>query len=84
MKNLEEKIKILNQNRLENSLYNYVYCESQSDPNFFRWLFGEEFEKDFDCSLSKEQKEEFENWLEELKKIKGTESRPLFLKLTHK
>jgi len=67
MKNLEEKIKILNQNRLENSLYDYVYCESQSDPNFFRWLFEESFDNDFDSSLNDEQKEEFKNWLEELK-----------------
>ncbi len=68
MKNLEEKIKILNQNRGENSLYEYVYCESQGDPNFFRWLFEEEFNEDFDLSLSDEQREQFKNWVEKLKR----------------
>lgn len=67
MKNLEEKIKILNQDRGENSLYEYVYCESQGDPNFFRWLFEEEFDNDFDSSLSDEQREQFKIWLETLK-----------------
>jgi len=67
MKNLENKIKSLNENRGEISLYEYVYAESQSDPNFFRWLFDEEFDNDFDSSLSDDQTAEFNTWLEEIR-----------------
>jgi hypothetical protein len=67
MKNLNSKIQVLNENRGENSLYEYVSNESQSDPNFYRWLFDEEFDNDFDASLTEEQKEQFATWLEELK-----------------
>jgi subtilase family serine protease len=66
MKNLDNKIQILNKNRNDQSLYDYVNTESQSDPNFFRWLFDEEFNNDFDSSMSEEQKREFELWLETL------------------
>lgn len=68
MKNLDNKIQILNENRGEVSLYEYVTAESQSDPNFFRFLFSEEFEQDFDSSLSVDQKSEFENWVLQLRK----------------
>lgn len=68
MKNLDNKIQVLNENRGEVSLYEYVIAESQSDPNFFRFLFDADLEKDFDSSLTDEQKEEFENWTIELRK----------------
>lgn len=67
MKNLENKIQALNANRGEISLYEYVNAESQSDPNFFRWLFDEEFDNDFDSSMSDDQKAEFNTWLEEIR-----------------
>ena len=46
------------------SFKKYVERESQNDPNFFRFLFEEEFEDDFDFSLTDEQREEFEEILE--------------------
>lgn len=46
------------------SFKEYVERESQNDPNFFRFLFEEEFEDDFDFSLTDEQREEFEEFLE--------------------
>lgn len=66
MKNLEYKIQILNENKGENSLYEYVVAESQSDPGFFRWLFDEEFQNDFDSSLDEDQKAEFESFLKKI------------------
>lgn len=42
------------------SFKEYVERESQNDPNFFRFLF----EDDFDFSLTDEQREEFEEFLE--------------------
>lgn len=68
MKNLENKIQVLNENRGENSLYEYVIAESQSDPNFFRWFFDDDLDNDFDSSLSCKQKEEFEAWVLEIRK----------------
>lgn len=44
----------------------WVECESQSDPNFFRWLFQEELDNDFDNDLSDYQKQEFEEFLNSL------------------
>lgn len=41
----------------------YVDCESQSDPGFFRWLFDEEFKNDFDSDLTEEQKDLFQIFL---------------------
>jgi hypothetical protein len=67
MKNLENKIKILNENKGENSLSEYIELSASSDNNFFRWLFDEEFEQDFDISLTNEQKKEFEMWLTSMK-----------------
>ena len=46
------------------SFKEYVERESQNDPNFFRFLFEEEFEDDFYFSLTDEQREEFEEFLE--------------------
>lgn len=44
----------------------WVECEAQSDPGFFRWLFQEEFDNDFDNDLSDEQREAFEEYLNSL------------------
>ena len=45
------------------SFKEYIETESKNDPNFFRFLFEESFDSDFDFSLSCEQKEEFEDFL---------------------
>lgn len=68
MKNLDSKIQVLNENKGELSIYEYVVATSESDPNFYRWLFDQEFDDDFDSSLSDEQNEEYEAWVLELKK----------------
>lgn len=54
------------QSGTEQTLREYVECESQSDPNFFRWLFAEEFPNDFDSDLTPEYKEAFEYFLNTL------------------
>ena len=66
MKNLDNAIQILNENRGNVELREYVELSAQSDPNFFRWLFGEKFDNDFDSSMSDDQKEEYKNWIETL------------------
>jgi hypothetical protein len=66
MKNLNYKIQILNENRGVVELRKYVEASAQSDPNFFRWLFEEEFDNDFDFSMTEVQKEEYQNWLKTL------------------
>lgn len=47
----------------ETSFREYVDCTSQSDPGFFRWLFDEEFNSDFDSDLTEEQNEMFQDFL---------------------
>ena len=47
MKNLENKLQVLNENRGDVELREYVEMSAESDPNFFRWLFGEDFDNDF-------------------------------------
>lgn len=47
----------------QTSFREYVECQSQSDPNFFRWLFSEEFDNDFDSDLTDEHKEAFQKFL---------------------
>ena len=66
MKNLNNKIVILNENKGDLELREFVEISAQSDPNFFRWLFEADFENDFDSSMSDEQKEEYANWLNTL------------------
>lgn len=51
---------------LYETLREYVERTSQSDPNFFRWLFSEEFDNDFDMSLTDEHKKTFEVFLDSL------------------
>lgn len=48
------------------SFRDFVELTSQSDPSFFSWLFEEELNEDFDASLSSEDKEEFQNFLNSL------------------
>lgn len=68
MKNLENKVQILNENKGKASLYEYVMTQSENDPQFFCWLFDEDFSQDFNMSLTEEQQAEFDAWLLELKK----------------
>jgi succinate dehydrogenase flavin-adding protein (antitoxin of CptAB toxin-antitoxin module) len=66
MKNVENKIQILNENRGEVELKEYIEMSAQSDPNFFRWLFDAELENDFDSSLTEDQKEKYKLFIESL------------------
>jgi hypothetical protein len=66
MKNLSYKLQVLNENRGNVELKEYVETTSQSDPNFFRWLFDEDFDNDFDMSMTEEQKEEFKSFVNSL------------------
>jgi len=38
------------------SFKSFVEHNAENDRNFFRWLFDAELEKDFDASISDEQK----------------------------
>lgn len=70
--NKNYKIQILkeNYNQQENkdeiSFSEYVNLESQSDPNFFSWLFGSDCVDD-QGHLTTEGEEAFEEFLAELK-----------------
>lgn len=48
------------------SLKQYVIDSSKADPNFFRWLFNEDLENDFDSSLTDAHKSEFDNFISEI------------------
>ena len=51
-----------NSNDLERNDYTlkeYIESEADSDPNFFRFLFSEDFDNDFDMSLTDNQREEY-------------------------
>lgn len=47
-------------------LKGYVERESESDPDFFRWLFDDGEISDFGTNLASARREEFMDWLEEL------------------
>jgi hypothetical protein len=67
--NSKKQILIENYNQADNAsmtLKEYVERESENDPNFFRWLFDKDFEQDFDSSLSSEEKEQYNDFLNEL------------------
>ena len=66
MRNLKMKEQLLNAERGDLSLREYVELVVQSDPNFFRWLFDAELANDFESSLTEEQVTEYNNWLETL------------------
>lgn len=62
------KIKILTENFVISesfSLKEYVIEQSENDPSFFRWLFGEKASDWNDFDLPKENQENWENFLEE-------------------
>jgi hypothetical protein len=63
IKNLENKLQILNEQRGETDLREYVEASAESDPNFFRWLFDAKLDNDFDMSLTDEQRTEYTNFL---------------------
>ncbi|MDO5525667.1 MAG: hypothetical protein Q4F85_06280 [Prevotella sp.] len=50
----------------EITLREYVECESQSDPDFFRWLFDDRDIEDFGINITSEQTEMFEDFLNNL------------------
>lgn len=50
----------------EMSFKDYVIRESENDPRFFAFLFDKEFDADFDFSLSDEQKQEFNEYINTL------------------
>ena len=70
MKNRDYKIQVLTENH-NNSLANGETCEfaelvkleSQSDPNFFRWLFDDDSLQDFSAGEYEEEFLEFCNAL---------------------
>ena len=79
MKNLENKLQILNErlseanqvledsaNSNDYTLQEYIESEADSDPNFFRFLFSEDFDNDFDMSLTDNQREEYKEFLNSL------------------
>ena len=55
----ENKIQILNENRGDIQLREYVEINAENDPSFFRWLFDLDLDNDFDMSLSEKQKERY-------------------------
>ena len=72
MKNLENKLQILNErlseanqgledsaNSNDYTLKEYIESEADSDPNFFRFLFSADLDNDFDLSLTHKQREEY-------------------------
>ena len=48
------------------TLKGYVERESENDPGFFRWLFDNENLSDFGFNLSKEQKQEYKEFINKL------------------
>lgn len=48
------------------SIREWIKCSSESDPNFFSWLFEEELNAEFDNDLTDEDKEIFDNFLNSL------------------
>ena len=73
MKNQEIKIQSIKENYNSNEyaksnmdFRGYIEQEAENDPNFFRWLFSEELEEDFDSSLNDEQREEYSKFLNEV------------------
>lgn len=54
------------ESKSEMSFKDYVIRESENDPRFFAFLFDEEFDTDFDSSLTDEQKQEFSEYINTL------------------
>lgn len=48
------------------TLKGYVEREADNDPGFFRWLFDNENLSDFGFNLSKEQKQEYKEFINKL------------------
>ncbi len=46
------------------TLREYVESQADSDPGFFRWLFNDDNIEDFGTSLTEEQKEEYQKFLD--------------------
>ena len=64
----KKQIIIENYNKVDNSdmtLSEYAENESESDPMFFTWLFGED-KGDFGNNMTYEEQNEFSDFLSEL------------------
>jgi hypothetical protein len=65
----KKQIIIENYNKVDNSsmtLKEYAEREADNDPQFFRWLFDKDFKEDFDYSLTEQEKEQYNDFLNEL------------------
>ena len=60
---------ILNEN-FKNSglstLREYVETSAENDPNFFRFLFNEDFDNDFSASLTEDHKQLYNSFIESI------------------
>jgi len=65
---ISNAIQILNENRGEMELKEYVLVSAENDPTFFYFLFGSEADNitDFGGNMTEEQKEAYSDFLNEL------------------
>lgn len=66
LQTLKEEYDASEDKKLGVSLRKYVELTSESDPNFFRWIFNCEDIADFGTNLTDEQKEEYKDFLDTL------------------
>jgi hypothetical protein len=69
MKNLSKKVQVLFEGANNSGnipVKEYASNQAENDPNFFRWLFDEDFENDWDRDLTPEQESEYKEFLETL------------------
>ena len=59
------------------TLKGYVEREADNDSGFFRWLFDNENLSDFGFNLSKEQKQEYKDFLDSLSDVSLQAPKPL-------
>lgn len=62
-------MQILEENFEESSfetLREYVETAAKNDPNFFRFLFNEDFDSDFDSDLTKEHRSIYNEFIKSL------------------
>ena len=58
-----------NSSMQETLFVEWVVLNSQNDPDFFRFAFQEDFEKDFDSSMSDAQQEEWSEFVSSLEEL---------------
>ena len=66
MKIRSNAVQILEENNTEEKLRDYVEISAEADPNFFRWLFQEDFKNDFDTDLTEAHRNEYKEFLNTL------------------